>query len=263
MASREVRFERKLKGLCPECGKVSDREGYYRCSKCSEQSKRRNERKAKAGICVRCSKPASEGKTLCKECAERNHAVMRRVYAEKRERRICARCGRRTAFRNHAYCDECLEINAERQREYRKGKSEEFLKEIQIKNNASDKKRRQRFREQGICTKCGKRKATVGYRTCYDCRAKALRTKKEYDKRHGVLSYTECIENGICTRCHKRKTAHGKVCAECYDALCKQLEYARSQLDISKTYWFADNSMIFLKKSAQGTLNSPTQTTPH
>lgn len=248
MASKEQRFEWKLKGLCPECGGERDRDEFYMCSKCSEQKKRRRLRRVASKICVNCGNPAVEGATLCKKCQELKHASAKEAYDTKRQRRVCTVCGMRRAAPKKSMCETCLAKTAERQIEYYHTMPENKKAEKYHRKCERTKQRREDAKRNGICTICLTRKASTGYLTCIDCRTKARLKERKRSEAQGAKSYEYCIENGICTRCHRKKATKGKVCDACYDELTERVLRAKEQMSTKEHYWMQDNRAIFFAK---------------
>jgi hypothetical protein len=253
MATRELRFERKVKGLCPDCGKERDRDEFYMCSKCSEMNKRRRQRFKDSGMCVRCGKPAVKGKTQCERCENIALVESKARYKEKRERGICTACGINRPAPKKTMCEMCLAKMAERQLVYLESISDSKKKEFYNKNYAKAKQKRELAKQDGICTKCFKRKATPGYFTCMECRVKTRNEKRERDRRRGVVSYEFCVESGICTHCHRAKATKGKLCDSCYDKVTAQILKAKEKVSTKDHYWMQDSKMAFLAKTARGT----------
>lgn len=129
----------KLIGVCPQCKKPKDREGYY-CSECLK--KHNNRRKEdykfyiKYGLCRICGKNKSmPGTTYCESCSarayrynikrfeenpeyvrEHNRASSKKRYEECKALGICTRCRKRKAEYGKAKCRYCLEQDALRHR---------------------------------------------------------------------------------------------------------------------------------------------------
>ncbi len=248
MASKEKRFEWKLKGLCPECGGERDRDEFYMCSKCSEQKKKRRLRKIESKICVNCGNPAVEGATLCEKCKELKHANAKEAYNAKRQRRVCTVCGMKRAAPKKTMCEMCLAKTAERQINYYHNMPDGKKAEKYRDKCERQKRKREYAKENGICTICLSKKATTGYLTCIECRTKARLKERNRSIAQGAKSYEYCIENGICTRCHREKATKGKVCDACYDYLYGHIKKARSKMDFENHYWVQDNTAVFFCK---------------
>lgn len=81
----------------------------------------------------------------------------------------------------------------------------------------------------GLCTSCGKRVPSKGYKTCDYCRAYFKRKKTKHDRENGILP--RCILDGVdrCSKCGKDKPANGyKLCNSCLKKARSALEMARS-----------------------------------
>lgn len=118
------------------------------------------------GLCTRCGKDRGNSTTLlCDSCKE--------YYKGDRELKlslkICPTCGRNPIRGKERTCFECLDKTRVQQKGYRE-KNKETLN---AKKRVYGKKRTKNLREQGLCTKCGKRKVIDGHITCPICRQKA------------------------------------------------------------------------------------------
>lgn len=116
----------KAAGLCARCGKVEPVQGQVLCAECAQKNRdkaritclqrlrecnwlqqRYLERKEKK-ICVRCGKaPAEEKRALCPECLSYMREYERNRNARLRAQHICVRCGAETDGTSH--CDACRE----------------------------------------------------------------------------------------------------------------------------------------------------------
>lgn len=138
---RTKRYRDKLKeeGKCIMCRQELDREGIY-CTKCCEKlrlkTKERREFLKNIHVCPTCGKNTLFGdEKVCLEClarkytynhkyeaeltdeerAERNKKMAthnRNVYAERKAKGICVRCGERKAVQNRVRCAICLNRDA-------------------------------------------------------------------------------------------------------------------------------------------------------
>ena len=142
--TKDCEYKHKLidMGLCGQCGKVRDRNGWY-CSVClKKQNQRRKEDTIffiEQGLCRICGKNAKRpGSTYCEDCSQRQY-----IYNKNR-----------------------FERNPEYVREH---------------SRISNKKRYEECKAAGICTRCRKRKADYGKTKCKICLDKdALRHKYKY-----------------------------------------------------------------------------------
>lgn len=97
----------------------------------------------------------------------------REEYAWFKEHRICPACRHAKAAPGRVLCDECLEKQRETDKIRRKNKD-------RAQANAYQKERRERLKANGICFRCGKRKAVSGKTMCYECAIKYRRWDREW-----------------------------------------------------------------------------------
>lgn len=131
--------------------------------------------------------------------------ISARNYRNRKDNGLCPRCGK-PLDREGYHCSSCLE-----------------------KNRIYRQENRDFFRENHLCTECGKNKVPDGERICPECRAKRESWKKplteEQKLRYGSrfktqqrMLYHDRAEKGICTRCGKRNSAPGKKkCGICLE----------------------------------------------
>ena len=141
--------------------------------------KRRYERRKAAKQCVRCGKQDARtlaGHIECEACAAYMNKYIkpktgaRRIHdlEAKRERRVergeamlCKDCGRKDYLTLHGkpYCAVCKRKRNEVSKKWRNsGRQAEYQKQ-----------RTEIFRENGMCTKCGKQPPEPGRKRCMDC----------------------------------------------------------------------------------------------
>lgn len=127
-----------------------------------------------------------------------------RYYRSRKDNGFCPRCGKPLDRDGH-YCSLCLE-----------------------KNRIYRQENRDFFRENHLCTECGKNKVPDGERICPECRAKRMswiKITEEQKIRYALRFrsqqknlYQQRVEGGICTRCGKRKALSGKKkCGICLE----------------------------------------------
>ncbi len=75
--SKVVKRTRKTKGLCPTCGTKSPPLGRATCERCSVQNKNRYFTLKAKGLCVQCCAPAASNSTLCIKCKKKQRGRMR------------------------------------------------------------------------------------------------------------------------------------------------------------------------------------------
>lgn len=191
------RIEAKLNGVCPLCGKPVDGE-YINCPECrkkiSEQARRRRE----------------EGKENTSAKIKRNKQRRYKLKAEGR----CTECGKIDSYtmNGRSMCYECTEKrNARRRERYKNAENKEAILEYM-------RQRREKLKELGICTECGKRKAELGHSRCSVCLAK--HKNQQAQKRWHSASMRG--RDGLCSTCRKNPVKEGyKICESCYQNLCQ------------------------------------------
>lgn len=131
--------------------------------------------------------------------------ISARFYADRKNNGLCPRCGNPLDREGH-YCSECLE----KVREY-------------------SRKNRVFYKENHLCTECGKVKVPGNEHICPECRAKKENRRKPLTEEQRIryagnfqnyrkALYQQRSELGICTRCGKRKAMPGKKkCGICLE----------------------------------------------
>lgn len=177
--------KRKEQGLCLKCGKPLDREGTY---------------------CISCNNYLNEQQTL-----------LRHWY---QEHGICPRCGKNDLFGDEKNCPECAakKYEATMRRRGKLGKEH-----YNSQHNEWARIEHQRRISEGICTRCGKRKAYGGYKTCGICREKTRNYKR---RKHGKPDRGERCNQGLCYFCDSPIKEGYKVCEKHYQM---NVDKARSQ----------------------------------
>lgn len=88
---KELRLDRKEKGLCPKCGKPINDGEYITCAQC--RKKRNADRRAKStrrpgehfkeriesGVCMYCGGDLAPGYKLCEKCLEKRRHINKRI----------------------------------------------------------------------------------------------------------------------------------------------------------------------------------------
>lgn len=193
---------RKENGLCPRCGNPLDREGHY-CSKCLDKVR-----------------------IYCRESRE--------FY---RNNHICVECGKIIVPPSEKRCPECRAKANNRKKPLtneQKARYEEKFKEKQ-------KILYQQRKEQGICTRCGKRKAITGKTKCGICLAKDAEAhrKQNFDKPN-IREYRK--ENHLCYHCGEEiDLDNGQLCSKCLER-CRQNGLKSSR---GNQFWKQENMLIF------------------
>lgn len=109
---------------------------------------------------------------------EKQKEEERELYAKFKARGICPKCGKEEAAYGRVHCPNCLDEMAVCQMIRRANLTEEQKKQEKAKALKWAKVRYRRLREQGICVRCGKRKAQVGKAKCFRCQEKENEQKR-------------------------------------------------------------------------------------
>lgn len=181
-------YDRKDKGLCVSCGGTLDRDG------------------------VRCKK--------CRDRQTTNDRENRRVY---RESHVCPSCRKNTILGDEMTCPECRAKGAnyaEKLRERSRDDYNGYMRKYQ-------KNMYQKRKEDGICTRCGKRKAEHGFFTCPACRKKGREQKalKSQEK----IPRTERYLHGRCFFCDQKIKEGYKVCEAHYAQILKMSDLPQTK----------------------------------
>ncbi len=193
---------RKDNGLCPRCGKPLDREGHY-----------------------------------CSECLEKN-----RIYRQKnrdffRENHICTVCGKETVPSGEKICPECLAKRMSRKKPLTEEQKERYGSRFKAQQRMLYHERS----ENGICTRCGKRKAALGKRKCAICLEKnAEQHRKKYLNKTNEREIRKL--NGLCYFCgNKIDLESGNICSKCYEKFRENGVGHGGK----NQYWKHENKLIF------------------
>jgi len=167
----------------------------------------------------------------CKKYHKEFDPLVRRALKRAKK---CISCGKQDAYTlaGRSRCCECQE------------KMSEYGKRYYEKNkDAVAEKHRKHYwelREQGICTKCGKRPVKQGKTHCEYCLAKKRRNQK-----HALPA-----PEGYCVNCKKEPAKEGfKLCEKCYQSTCERLVIARARAKRNE-WWVKDNQIAFQKGGA-------------
>ena len=243
MACNKTRLLRIENGLCPSCGGVVDDDEFLTCSLCREKSRIYRLKRIEQGVCIDCGKKVeAAGSRRCNSCMDSERQRKRSDYIKAKREGICIRCFRAKAVPGLAQCADCLEKEATRKAEY----SDEKKNHINEVRRATQSRKRQQARKDGICTQCFKRKAVKGGAMCEICRAKERRSKEnEKVTTTSKMNITEAKERGICTLYRKRKAEKGYLCGECYEIVMANLQKAYAKRNNKKHVWIRDNDVAF------------------
>lgn len=184
----------------------------------NEYKKQLREFRKLRGLCVNCGNPMDREGTRCKECREK----INKWNKENREwylsHRICPRCTKNDLMGDETICPECRakEVNTTL-----KNRKKDEYNAYQRKLSKSIYQKR---KESGICTRCGKRKATQGFTTCAMCRERDNETRRI---RKGTSEQSDRESRGLCFFCNNPVKKGYKVCEYHYQINLNNLSKAR------------------------------------
>ena len=148
---------------------------------------------------------------LAKANYERN--ATRKLY---QKYRVCPRCRKNNLFGDEKNCLECA---AKQYETVMRTRDKEHYNEA---HREWSKRTHHEMIEKGICTRCRKRSADNGYKTCGICRAKSRDGKRKNNK----PNRSERFEQGLCYFCDNPIKQGYKLCDFHYE---KNVQNARSE----------------------------------
>ena len=198
-----------------------------------EISARFYKRRKENGLCPRCGKPLDREGYYCSECLEKVRVYHRENREFYRKNHLCTECGKNSVPEEERICPECRAKRAN----LRKSHTDEQKKMFREKQNSLYMERV----EQGICTRCGKRKAISGKKKCGICLAKDAEIhRKKYADRPNIREYRK--ENNLCYFCGDPIDLHmSNTCSKCREKFKK----IASERTHDNDYWRKDNRFIF------------------
>lgn len=188
------------------------------------------------GRCVSCGKPMDrETGSLCIACKDVQNKATKMLRKDRAAKGICPRCGKNELWGDEKNCLECS-ANAYVKIMEKRSTEEGRLHYNQV-HREWDKKDLIRCKEQGICTRCRKRKAQPGTYTCGICKAKS---REAYHRRFPKVD-REALN--ICCFCNEPRLEGMKVCEK-----HRQMNVEKAKkVDKKKHIWKKDNSIAFNK----------------
>ena len=167
--------KRKANGLCIDCGTELDRDG-VRCVKCNTKHNEKNN-------------------------ADRKWYI---------ENGICPVCRDNFLFGDEKVCLEC---GASKYAETMKSRERLGKEHYNKVHREWSKRTHHEMIQKGICTRCRKRKADYGYKTCGICREKGRKYKR---LKYGKPDRSERYKHGLCYFCDNPIKDGYKVCEKHY-----------------------------------------------
>ena len=170
------------------------------------------------GLCVNCGKPLDRDGIRCKQCREKLNKYERENRQWYLSHKICPRCKKNDLMGNETICPEC---RAKETNTTLKNRKKDEYNAYQRKLSKSIYQKR---KESGICTRCGKRKATQGFTTCAMCRERDNETRRI---RKGTSERSDRESRGLCFFCNNPVKKGYKVCEYHYQINLNNLSKAR------------------------------------
>ena len=204
-----TRLRRISEGKCPKCGKEKDRQGYY-----------------------------------CTACLAKHNEYLRENRAFWRTHHICPECGKERLFGTEKTCITCRQKQYEWKQKNKKPLTDEQKANMRNYGRSVYKERS----EQGICTRCGKRKAAPGRKKCKLCLEKDAEKHRLSPSVIPKMEYKE--EKHLCRYCRSplENGSGKKVCAacvqKCHDDTIELRKTHPEKFPQNKS-WKESNQLIF------------------
>lgn len=156
--------------------------------------------------CPQCGKTMDRNGFYCRECADKKSIETQKIRAVRKELGLCPRCGKVELWGDETVCLEC---SARDYANTMRTRNREHYNQL---HREWSKKTHQEMIEQGICTRCRKRKADCGRKTCGICREKDRIRRMKYQKPNRQDRY----KKGLCFFCDNPIKEGCKVCEKHY-----------------------------------------------
>lgn len=184
------------------------------------------ERRKSNGLCIDCGNPLDREGLRCKKCCEKRSKWEREHRQWYLSHKICPRCGKNDLMGDETICPECRAKSVNNSLKNRE------KDEYNVYQRNWSKSTYQKRKESGICTRCGKRKATQGLTTCAMCRARDNETRRI---RKGFSDRSDRSKIGLCYFCDNPVKKGYKVCEKHYQMNIEKAEKGR-QTQASQDY---------------------------
>ncbi len=202
-----------------------------------ERSARSYRRRKDNGLCPRCGNKLDREGHYCSKCLEKVNQYNRENRKFMIEQGLCPECRLNTLYGDEHICLECKAKKAL----YKKPATEKQKQQMKQYSKTTYQQRK----ENGICTRCGKRKAEDGKVKCRIClnHDAYLHRKREFQK--GNINEVK-EKNNLCYMCgNKIDVKSGKLCSKCLKR-CEE-NGRKSSGSGNNSYWIAQNKLIFRK----------------
>ena len=176
------------------------------------------ERRKSNGLCIDCGNPLDREGLRCKKCCEKRSKWEREHRQWYLSHKICPRCGKNDLMGDETIYPECRAKSVNNSLKNRE------KDEYNVYQRNWSKSTYQKRKESGICTRCGKRKATQGLTTCAMCRARDNETRRI---RKGFSDRSDRSKIGLCYFCDNPVKKGYKVCEKHYQMNIEKAEKGR------------------------------------
>lgn len=195
-------------------------------------SRQRYEERKANNLCTRCGKPLDRQGTLCTACKDKYTAYSRDIYKKLQAVGVCPRCGKNLLYGDEKSCIDCRAKSAKATAKMRTADVKKYNERQKVWRKA----RYEKDKENGICTRCRKRKADPGYSTCAFCRETMRNARVKMPERTGRY------EQGLCFFCDNPIKPGYKVCEMHYqknvkNATCEKANIARQKIKERNSQW--------------------------
>lgn len=207
------------------------------------------EKRKENRLCISCGEPLDREGVHCTTCREKINKDVKETRRWYQQNGICPRCGKNPIMGDEKNCPECRAESTNRATERREKNREKYNEKQRI----TQRKIYYERIEQGICTRCGKRKADYGYKTCGICRTKGRETwtiKNKKPKR------SERILQGLCYFCDNPVKDGYKVCEKHYQMNIEKLDNDKTRKAREEIKEFESMRIIGLMNAKKESTNS-------
>lgn len=202
-----------------------------------ERSARNYKLKKENGLCPKCGKPLDREGHYCSECLKKTNLYRKENRNFYRENHLCTECGKVKVFGEDRVCPEC---RAKREF-WRKPLTGEQKERYGLHIKSQQRMIYHERSENGICTRCGKRKDVTGKKKCAICLEKdAEQHRKKHMDIPNIKQYRK--ENHLCYFCgNEIDLPSGNICSKCQEKFRKN----GRKYGGKNTYWKEQNKLIF------------------